>query len=171
LLVGHSTSQRLSGRFIETIVSLDHLTLAGIDFPGAPIALIPTSNLPPPSITGGVGLPLFANFQLITVDYPHDRLLVTPTPRAKPSIPKDRLGLVLDRNDTTTFSVAFVSPNSPAAAAGFQKGDHIALIDGRPFTAWPTADIIKFPMAAAGTTHTVTMPGGTVRHLTAADFF
>ena len=50
---------------------------------------------------------------------------------------KDRIGLMLDRKDTTGFSVTFVSPRSPAESAGFKKGDRIALIDGRPFQASP----------------------------------
>ena len=39
LLEGHPTSQRLSGRFIETVVSIDHLGFAGVDFPHAPIEI------------------------------------------------------------------------------------------------------------------------------------
>ena len=56
LLRGHPHSQRLSGRFVETVVSVDHLSFTGIDFPRTPIALIPESEVPPASITGGVGL-------------------------------------------------------------------------------------------------------------------
>ena len=50
------------------LVSVDHLSLAGIDFAQTPIALIPDTELPPSSITGGVGLPLLAKFRLI-IDY------------------------------------------------------------------------------------------------------
>lgn len=173
LFTGHVTSQRLSGRFIETIVSVDHLGFAGLDFPHTPIAIVPESQLPPASITGGVGLPLLSKFHLI-VDYPHDRLYAMPdsTAIAAP-IPKDRIGMVLSRTANTNgaFSVAFVAPNSPAAAAGFVKGDAIASIDGKPFSAWPMAAILGFPMADPGTTHTFAMADGSVRRVTAADFF
>jgi membrane-associated protease RseP (regulator of RpoE activity) len=67
--------------------------------------------------------------------------------------------------------VAFVSPNSPAEAAGFKEGDKISLIDGKPFEAWPTQAIIKFQMADAGTIHIFTMADGTVRRIKAVDFF
>jgi PDZ domain len=171
LLDGHPTSQRLSGPFIETVVSLAHLRFAGVDFPGAPIALIPETQVPPDGITGGVGLPLLSKFRLI-VDYPHNRLFAIPDAAAlQAPIAKDRIGLLLDRKDTNGLSVAFVSPNSPAEAAGFKKGDTITLIDGKPFAAWPVQAIIKFHMADAGTTHTFTMPDGALRQVKAADFF
>jgi hypothetical protein len=57
-VIARRVSQRMSGRFTETVVSVDHLTFAGIDFPQTPIALIPDSEVPPASITEGVGLPL-----------------------------------------------------------------------------------------------------------------
>jgi hypothetical protein len=171
LFDGHPTSQRLSGRFTETVVTIDHLGFAGVDFPRVPIALIPETELPPASITGGVGLPLLAKFRLI-IDYSHNRLYAIANATAtKTPIDKDRIGLVLDKKDTDGFSVAFVSPNSPAEAAGFTKGDKIALIDGRPFSAWSTEAIIRFQMADAGTTHSFTMPDGAERRVKAADFF
>jgi hypothetical protein len=171
---GRPTSQRLSGPYSETTVSLDHLVFAGVDFPRAPIAIVPDSELPPPSIVGGVGLPLLANFRLI-IDYPHNRLFAIPNPVAvKTAIAKDRVGLVLARTpqgDAGAFGVAFVSPGSPADAAGFKKGDNIALIDGKPFKAWPPAAVIGFRMADAGAIHVFTMPDGATRKVQAADFF
>jgi hypothetical protein len=171
LLEGHATSQRLSGRYVESVVSVDQLSFAGIEFPQVPIALIPDTELPPASITGGVGLPLLAKFRLI-IDYSNNRLYAIPDAAAsKTPIEKDRIGLVLDKKDSNGFSVAFVSPNSPAQAAGFKKGDKIALIDGKPFNAWPSQAIIKFQMANAGTTHVFTMGDGTMRQVKAVDFF
>jgi hypothetical protein len=171
LLEGRATSQRLSGRYSETVVSVDRVSFAGIDFAQVPIALIPDTELPPPSITGGVGLPLLAKFRLI-IDYQHSRLYAIPNSgTTMTSIEKDRIGLVLDKKVTNGFSVTFVSPNSPAEAAGFKKGDKISLIDGKPFEAWSTQAIIRFQMADAGTIHVFTMPDGTVRQIKAVDFF
>jgi PDZ domain len=171
LLRGHAHSQRLSGRFTEIVVSVDHLSFAGIDFPQTPIALIPDSEVPPDSIAGGVGLPLLAKFRLI-IDYSHNRLYAIPDAAAenKP-IEKDRIGLVLDRKSTDAFAVAFVAPNSPAAAVGFKEGEKIALIDGKPLAAWPLEAIIAFQMADVGTIHTLKMVDGTIRRVKAADFF
>ncbi|HSY31114.1 MAG TPA: PDZ domain-containing protein [Verrucomicrobiae bacterium] len=79
--------------------------------------------------------------------------------------------MVLDKNSSDAFTVAFVSPNSPAERAGFKKGEKIALIDGKPFAAWPVKQIIAFQMAEAGTARTFKMLDGTVRQITAVDFF
>ncbi len=54
LLEGHPTSQRLSGKFVEPVVTLDHLSFAGVEFSKVPIALVPDAALPPTSISGGV---------------------------------------------------------------------------------------------------------------------
>jgi hypothetical protein len=172
LLAGRRTSLRLSGRHWETVVTLDHLGFAGVDFSHMPIALVPESELPPVPISGGVGLPLLSKFRLL-IDYSHNRLYAIPDAAAvKTPIPKDRIGLVLGKEKVGhNFGVTFVSPHSPAAVAGFRKGDKIALIDGKPFDAWALEEIVKFQLAAAGTTHTFTMADGTVRRVTAADFF
>jgi hypothetical protein len=171
LLDGHPVSERLSGRYSEKVVSLDHLGFAGVDFPNAPIAIIPDPEVPPASIAGGVGLPLLARFSRLVIDYSHNRLYAVPDKaKARMPIEKDRIGLVLAKKDSD-FGVAFVAPNSPAEAAGFKKGDKIALIDGKPFDGWPAPAIVKFQMADAGTTHAFTMADGSVRQVRAVDFF
>lgn len=169
LLEGHPISQRLSGgRFVESVVSLDHLNFAGVDFPQVPIALIPDDQLPPASITGGVGLPLLAKFRLI-IDYSHNRLYVVPIAEAiKTPVPKDRIGLILSKTDR---DVVFVAQGSPADAAGLKTGDKIALIDGKSIDAWSVRDILGFQMAESGTTHIFTMADGTVRQVRAVNFF
>jgi len=170
LLSSHPTSQRLSGRYTETVVSVDRLNFAGIDFRGAPAAIIPDTELPPASIAGGVGLPLLARFRLI-IDYTHNRIYAVPNIAAvRTPIEKDRIGLVLGKKDND-FWVAFVAPNSPAESAGFKKGDRIALVDGKPYSAWPRRAIIKFQMADAGAVHAFTMADGSERQLKAVDFF
>jgi predicted metalloprotease with PDZ domain len=103
----------------------------------------------------------------LIIDYPHNRLYAIPDDAAvKKPIEKDRIGLVFDRKSTDAFAVAFVAPGSPAEAAGFKKGEKIALIDGKPLTAWPAQAIIAFQMDDAGTVHTLQMMDGTVRRRT-----
>jgi hypothetical protein len=171
LLQGHPHSQRLSGRFVETVVSVDHLRFAGIDLPKTPIALIPDSEVPPASITGGVGLPLLARFGLI-IDYSHNRLYAIPDDATiKKPIEKDRIGLVFDKKSTDIFAVAFVAPNSPAESAGFKKSEEIVMIDGKTIAEWAPQSIIAFQMADAGIMHTFKMLDGTVRQIKAQDFF
>ena len=170
LLEGRPVSLRRSGPFEETVVSVDRLSFAGEDFLRAPIAVIPDSQLPPPSITGGVGLPLLSRFRLV-IDYPHNRLYaVANADAAKTPLTRDRIGLVLGKRDSD-FLAAFVAPGSPAWAAGLRKGDQIALIDGKPFAAWSRLAIMDFSLADAGERHSLTMPDGTIREVEATDFF
>jgi hypothetical protein len=170
LLESRPVSQRLSVPFSETVVSVDHLGFAGVDFAQAPIAIVPDSQLPPPSIAGGVGLPLLEKFRLV-IDYSHNRLYAIPNDAAlKTPIAKDRIGLILGIKGSL-FVVAFVAPKSPAEAAGLKKGDEIALIDGKTVNAWRVQELIGFQMTDTGITHVFTMANGTALHVTAADFF
>jgi hypothetical protein len=170
LLDGHPTSQRLSGKFVEPVVTLDHLIFAGVDFPKVPIALVPTEALPPASIAGGVGLPLLSHFRLI-IDYPNNRLFAIPdagTPK-RPFI-KDRLGLVASR-EGDKLRVTFVAPASPAEAAGFKKDEMIAALNGKPVAVQPDLSILTLRFADPGTRFKITMADGQVRQIRATDFF
>jgi len=170
LLEGRRSSQRLSGKFIEPVLTLDHLGFAGVNFTEVPIALVPDAALPPASITGGVGLPLLSHFRLI-IDYPHDRLFAIPNAgAARAPFAKDRLGLVSAKQDDE-LTVTFVSPGSPAEAAGFSKGDKIAELDAKPAAAWSDLAVITLRFADSGTRFTFTMKDGAVRRVRASDFF
>ena len=173
LFDGHRTSLRLSGKYHEPVVSLDHVTFAGADFPQTPIAIIPDPEPPPAGVTGGLGLPLLSQFHLI-FDYPHHRLFAVRNPDAAP-IPKDRLGLVIGgvrtNPDQINFTVAFVAPGSPAEAAGFKAGDQMTRIDGKAYKEMTVVELTAFHMAAPGVVHTFTMQDGSTRTLTTRDFF
>jgi hypothetical protein len=170
LLEGRRTSQRLSGKFIEPVVTLDKVRFAGVDFPNAPIALVPDAALPPASISGGVGLPLLSHFRLI-IDYSHHRLFAIPNAgAARAPFAKDRLGLVVAKQGDE-LGVTFVSPGSPAEAAGFAKGDKIAALDGKPAAVWSDLAIITLRFADSGSHFTFTMKDGAVRRVQATDFF
>jgi hypothetical protein len=170
LLAGRRTSQRLSGQFTETVVTLDRLSFAGVDFSKVPIAVIPDSQVPPAAISGGVGMPLLSKFRLI-IDYSRDRLFAIQEPTATQTpLDKDRMGVMLVASGSK-FVAVFVAPGSPAEAAGFRKGDEVALIDGRSPDAWPGREVIRLYLAGVGTKHTFTMADGSVRRVTAEDFF
>jgi hypothetical protein len=172
LLEGVKTSQRLSGKFTETVVSVPHLTFAGVETPAAPIALIPDSEVPPPSIAGGMGLPLIARFDVV-IDYPHNRIYATPHKDAgSAAYPKDRLGLVVRaQKEGAGFSVGFVSPGSPAADAGFKVGDKIASINGLTAKGMPLLEMVMLRFANAGKAFSFVMGEGGERKIIAADFF
>ena len=170
LLEGRRTSQRLSGKFIEPVVTLDRLSFAGVDFPEAPIALVPDAALPPASITGGVGLPLLSHFRLL-IDYSHHRLFAIPNAGAA-QIPfeKDRLGLVVAKQGDE-LGVTFVAPGSPAEAAGFAAGEKIAAIDGKPAALYPDLAVMTLRFADSGSRFAFTMKDGAVRQVEARNFF
>jgi hypothetical protein len=86
---------------------------------------------------------------------------------ARLSVPFTETVVTMDQ----VFGVAFVSPNSPAEAAGFKKGELIKLIDGRPIEAWSPQEIARFPIAEPGTSHRLVMEDGTERQVVAQDFF
>jgi hypothetical protein len=176
LLEGHPTSQRRSGPFHETVVSVDHLTFAGVDFPGAPIAIIPDGENPPEPVIGGVGLPLLSHFHLI-FDYPHHRLFAIPIRATRTTpIPKDRFGLFLNFRETGVspeqgLAVAFVAPGSPAAEAGLKTTDRVLRIDDKPPQDWRATSLVALNMATSGTRHALTLADGRVVSVTAHDFF
>lgn len=172
LLEGVKTSQRLSGKFTETVVSVPHLTLAGVETPAAPIALIPDSEVPPPTIAGGMGLPLIERFDVV-IDYPHNRIYATPHKDAgSVAYPKDRLGLVvMAQKEGVGFTVAFVSPGSPAADAGFKVGDKIASINGLTAKGMPFLEMVMLRFTDAGKAFSFEMGHGGERQIVAADFF
>lgn len=176
LLDGRRTSQTIGGGVggfrPQTVATLRHVGFAGVDFtqvPGnftADIASADNSNL----IFGSVGLPILARFQLI-IDYSHDRLFATPSSDwgAVPFL-KDRLGLYLTKKEATLV-VKFVSPGSPAQAAGFKIGDAIRLIDQKPAEAWPENALRALRDGDIGTAVGFVMDDGGIKQIELADFF
>jgi C-terminal processing protease CtpA/Prc len=84
---------------------------------------------------------------------------------------RDRSGLRVVR-EGNRLNVTYVAENSPAAAAGWTKGDTIVAINGEPVgpntVLGPAGGLISAP---AGTTVTLTMANGSTRKLTLADYF
>ena len=172
LLEGVRTSQRLSGRFTETVVSVPHLSFAGVKTPAAPIALIPDSEVPSAPIVGGVGLPLLERFDMV-IDYSQKRIYATPhKDTGSAAFFKDRLGMAIRRADNTSVgTVAFVASGSPAAAAGFEVGDNITAINGHAVESLPLIQVLLTQYTDAGQPISFTMEQGGERKVTAADFF
>jgi hypothetical protein len=169
------TSQMMGGGVggfrAETVASLRHFTFAGVDFSGVPASFTPdtlsgsNSNV----VVGNIGLSVLDRFRLI-IDYSHDRLYAAPYADAVTApFARDRLGLALTKREAD-FAVEFVSPNSPAQAAGFKTGDVIAAIDGKPAQAWKDAGLSQLRYTAEASL-TFTMADGAVRRVQLADFY
>jgi len=162
-----------SGGFVvETVATLHHAKFAGVTFANMPAAFIPTSIAGTTStiISGDIGLPVLTRFRLV-IDYAHDRLYAMPyAEAAQTPLPKDRLGLVLKKDDAT-FTVQFVAPYSPSQAAGFKVGDKIVKIDGKQSTAWSEAAILDLKYGTIGSSVGFTMQDGDVHRVKLADYF
>jgi PDZ domain len=177
LLQNKTTSIRLGGglngqRPQEPVATLSRVQFAGENFYQVP-SVFPSNAVrgsDSPLISGNIGLELLARFRLI-IDYPHDRLYAVPdTEGESVAFSKDRLGLYLSEQGNT-FVVDFVSPGSPAQAAGFKAGDRIAMIDQKAVPAWTRAQLINLRFATKGTTIVFTMEGGSTRQVKAMDYF
>jgi hypothetical protein len=177
LLQNRPVSIRLGGglngqRPQEPVATLSRVEFAGVDFSHVP-SVFPSNTVrgsDSPLISGNIGLELLARFRLI-VDYSHDRLYAVPNAVAE-SVPfaKDRLGLYLSKQGIT-FVVDFVSPGSPAQAAGFKAGERIAIIDRKAGPAWTQAELTNLRFATKETAVVFTMENGSTRQVKAMDYF
>ena len=180
LLEDRPTSLRLGGGIggggalpREAVATLKSARFAGVDFMQIP-AVFPADSVRGSDSqlsSGNIGLELISRFRVI-IDYPHDRLYALPdTGAIHASFSRDRLGLVLKKQDTM-LNVLFVSPGSPAEAAGFRVGDKITQINEKPLQAWSIATLSgALRPATAGTVLTFTLKEGDVRRVKLIDYF
>ena len=73
----------------------------------------------------------------VTLDYPHQRMVLLPNRDLSKPFPFDSSGLILRvERDTRLFRIKIVIPGSPAAEIGLQPSDLIDQINGIPATQW-----------------------------------
>lgn len=75
---------------------------------------------------GLIGNKILSRFEVI-IDYYRQKLYLKPNKKFKNSFKFDRSGLVFLASgaDLNTYTISFVVPDSPAAEAGFMRGDRI----------------------------------------------
>lgn len=91
---------------------------------------------------GILGNPILSRF-ILTLDYPRERLYLTPVPGYRSKFEYDRSGLVIIASgpNLTKFTVFDVIPNSPAARAGLRRGDELRRINGFPAVLMSLAEV------------------------------
>jgi C-terminal processing protease CtpA/Prc len=107
----------------------------------------------------------------VTFDYPRERVVFQPGPRIDEPFAKDRIGLTLTDEDDAV-KVILVSASSPAAAAGFSKGETVVAIDGVELRGPALREKFReLRRAPVGTSVRFTMRDGGARTVKLADYY
>jgi membrane-associated protease RseP (regulator of RpoE activity) len=176
LLESRNLSKRLGigsgGIVAEPVGVLRRANFAGFAFTDMPAAFIPSAlaGTKSDAIAGDLGLPVLARFELI-VDYTNNRLYVIPNPNLlHQPFARDRLGLWLNKKDSDLV-VEFVSPDSPAQAAGLKVGDRITAINGKPAQVWSETSLADLKYGKDRMQLNFALEDGTVKHATLGSYY
>lgn len=159
----------IGGMREQRVTRVRTLDIAGFRFHDVPALLVPAevSALERDAASGNLGLPLFTRFRLV-VDYPRDRLLLSPAEGIDAPFVHDRSGLYTVKQ-ADALKVAYVVPGTPAERAGWRAGDEIVAIDGIAVPA--LADPGAWRLGDAGSTVGLRLRDGTTRALVLTDYF
>ncbi|MCB9866743.1 MAG: aspartyl protease family protein [Phycisphaerales bacterium] len=135
-------NQGLLGRIRELQVGPFTLVDVLSEFPKAPDA----------DRGGTIGMDLLQRFT-VTLDYPHERMLLAPTQRVSAPFRANMSGISLWPNDAGELYVRFVLADSPADQAGVRVGDVVRSINGKT---WPATEL-------SAVREMFRQPGATVR--------
>jgi hypothetical protein len=98
---------------------------------------------------GNMGLSILSRF-IPTFDYARQVIHLDPPTRPTAFSP-NRGGLGFVKNEPDAFDVILVTPRAPAASAGIVIGDHIVGVNGKPASAYSSADLFDLIAQPAGT--------------------
>jgi hypothetical protein len=97
---------------------------------------------------------------IVTLDFPHHRMVLIPNSDLSKPFPFDASGLILrQERDSRFFRIKTVIPASPAADAGFQPSDFIAQVNGIPATQW-TLEALEEAFSEPGRTFDLLVSNG-----------
>lgn len=120
-------------------------------------------------LAGNLGAGILGRFRVM-FDYPHDCLWLEPGKDFAAPQARDRTGLA-PHPDGAALVIDYIAPGSPAEAAGWQKGERVTALDGRPVDADWWKQWAVWSRAAPGTKVSLTMADGSVRELALADYY
>lgn len=169
VLDGRPESKRLfggvGGLAPQTITTVKTLSFAGIQLHDVPTCVIAQGR------PLNLGMGVLRRFHIMT-DYAHDALYAVADPDtvARP-FRKERSGLNLDAAGDR-LNVVYVSPGSPAEAAGWRVGEAVVAIDGHHIDpGYPGSELSRWASKAAGDIVTLTLLDGSTRKLTLKDYY
>jgi hypothetical protein len=136
---------------------IDAVKLGEITLPHVPVNLSVSKKgaYTSPAFDGNIGETILSRFPRVVLDYGRSVMFLEPGPETtKPMEERKTFGMTLiaSGDDFTTFTVTAVGAASPAARAGFQKGDVIAAVDGKPASRFNLA-LVKAILADDGSKH------------------
>ena len=140
----------VDGRVFETTTArVDGIKLGKliIDHPLVALSADTDGPFAGESIGVNLGGNILRRFKL-TVDYPHNRVILEPNSQFHDPFPADASGLVLEAAGPQfkRILVHGVVPGSPAAGAGVKESDIITAIDGEStdkYALWQIQDLLK----------------------------
>lgn len=159
-------SATANGLSVNRLISLKRVRMDNLEARDVPteIYAVWTSNGSP----ANVGMPLLAGRRLV-FEFGRDRLWRSPWPAAP--LRKDRSGLGLATKPDRLL-VVHVAAGSPAEAGGWREKEEIVEVDGQPIgPAYNAGNLWRWRFRAAGTSVTLKLSNGTMRHLQLADYY
>ena len=175
LLAGREPVSRVATGGVGGMIEAPVSTLRDFEFAGVSMGPMPAyflaeavGSLDTHEIAGNIGADLFRSFVFI-FDYPGMRFHVIQEGE-RYEIPRERSGLQsIFRGDY--LQVFFVAPGSPAAAAGFEKGQRITTINGEPIGLDYVESGFRWRYGASGTEVVIADDLGRERTIVLADYF
>ena len=170
--VSESRGGGVGGATVSRLATLRSVSIAGYSLRNVP-ATFQTTDVRGAFDTkrqeGNLGAGILSRFRVL-FDYSRAALWLEPGPRLDAPFPKEKTGLDLDWVDGALV-VEFVASGSPAAAAGWKKGERVAALDGEPAgpESWRTE--LRWAEAEAGTKVRLTLADGTERTLVLAEYY
>jgi PDZ domain/Aspartyl protease len=137
LVVGHGTGGNNTGR----LATLRAFTIGGhaIRNARADFTNMTRGSFSSWTEAGNAGYEVLSRF-IPTFDYASESLYLDRcTSKCVP--PRNRSGMAFEKDNPASFVIASVAPGSPAERAGLISGDRIVAIDGKPATAYSSADL------------------------------
>jgi hypothetical protein len=162
----------VGGRIVTKVATLRSFDFGGFELTGLPASFSKDNqadHVHSGYVAGDLGAAIFRRFRLV-FDMSRGELHVEPGPEWNKPWSKDRLGLGRVFRDGKLI-VEFVAPGSPAAKAGWSKGDTITHIDGKPVTADLWREMRSRADVPVGTEVVLTDGNGKERKLVAADYY